>query len=239
MVAVNLKPFSAVFALTIAVITSANAAIVFTENFDSENGGAASASYTSFANFSLVPGSGPAKLTDVGCVTGLCVTLAAPNPTYPDPVLLISGSFAFNAFDLIQVSYELSGGGGALPPGSYGYYTNFTFDHALSWTEVGAVYTNLTDSWGPPLAPETQVGRTNIIDASAPFATQTFYVRPTEAGTVQFRIHLAGLSSPGPTLDNVRLEITPVPESSSVLALLAGLVGLGIKKARARLSKID
>ncbi len=240
MAMLNLKYLS-VAALTMAALFPVKAAVVFTENFDSENGGVASASYTTFANLSLGSGSGPANLTNVGCLTGLFVTLAAPNPTFPDPVFLVSGSFTFNANDTIRVSYFLSGGGGSLPLGSYGFYSGFEFDQPLSWTQAGVSYTNLTETWGPSVTPSDALGRLHTIDASTPFSEQSFYVQPTQAGTVRFRIQLFGLSSPGPTLENVRLEITPasggpgseVPEPSSAVALLIGSVCLAaIKRAR-------
>ena len=227
-----------VLVLTLTAIVPSNAAIVFSNNFDSENGGVPAGSYNTFSNLTLV-GSNLANLTDIGCASGLCVTAASGS----DSVFLLSQSIPFNAFDTILLSFDISGGGGSLPLGRYAFNSGFAFDSNVSYIQAGPRYTAGggvgTENYGPGVFDTLGVGRASLIDGSAPFSTQSFYLLPSQAGVLQIRIVLYGPPS-GPIIDNVRLEITPasvaVPEPSSAVALfLAALAGF----ARRRLSRLN
>jgi|GEM_PF-692370 len=202
----------------------AHASNVFSDNFDTENGGATALQYTGFANFNVTGGVDLVKNGDYGVMafgnTGSAVDLSGT----PGPGQLTSiASFNFNAGDQVRLSYEL---GGDQRGGTEDWYADFFFSGATGMLNYGFNYFGADVIAFPGLTTTTFVGTGTGISSSDPYALRSIFFTAASAGSLTFAIGTTTAGNVGPMLDNVSLDISPVPEPSSLA--LAGLGGLSL-----------
>ncbi|MBN8832679.1 MAG: PEP-CTERM sorting domain-containing protein [Sphingomonadales bacterium] len=218
---------------------SAQATVVFSNNFDAENGGASALNYNSFnglnstgARYVDLVASGDYGITCAGG-SGSCVDLdGTPGPG----TLSSASSYAFSAGDLITLSFAISGN-----QRGYG---------ADDWTAAlnFASTTDITE-WGVSVNGTTFAGGSGLADAISfsqaawttdfPFVDFTLFARTGNAGSVSFSFATNSADNVGPLLDNVSLDISSaVPEPATWAMMIGGfaLVGAAMRRRVATVS---
>jgi len=200
-----------------AVTSPAGAEVLFSNNFDAENGGIQSSPYTSFTGFNVV--SSPVGLVGQGanglpCAggSGLCALLKGTASA--EGTLRSISTFDFQAGDTISLSWDLRGMRTSNFAGNYIYGFNFT-------TPVTISTKNGTES-------TSQFAGFDMLMGSTEFQTKTLTFNAISDGS--FRFFLGGRygAGEGMLLDNVVLTRTStvtvpgVPEPATWAMMLAG-----------------
>ncbi len=217
-------------AASAAFVAPAQAANVFTDNFDAENGGASQFNYSGFANFSVT---GQVDIIAHGSFfncpgPGSCVDLDGTSG--PGRLTSLS-SFSFNAGDTIRLSYELSGN--QRVGGSDGWFSGFTFAGATQLNNYGFNYFGSDVVVGNFLT--TGITTSTTIASNAPFAQRSLFFTAGNAGSLTFNIGTNSADNFGPVLDNVTLDISnAVPEPATWGMMIAGfgIVGSALRRRR-------
>jgi hypothetical protein len=203
-------------ALAAASVTlPANAATVFSDNFESYPSNALN--YAGFANFTV-----QGQVDVVGPVNPFGITVPSKVVDLDGtsgPGQLTTGTFAFNAGDYVEVSYDLSGS--QRNGGNNDWYSGIDF-----------------------LSGGTDFGDFGTLAANDPFATHTLSFTALAAGSFAFFVGTPSADLIGPLLDNVAIAITPgdagVPEPANWAMLISGfgLVGGATRYRRRRTATI-
>ncbi|MDX2209014.1 MAG: PEPxxWA-CTERM sorting domain-containing protein [Sphingopyxis sp.] len=132
-------------------------------------------------------------------------------------------SFAFNAGDLVTLSFVL--GGSQRNNGDNSWFTRFIFSDVTNVTNVQG--TGLLTGFGlnGNIGPTFTMGA--LIGASAPFTTSTFSFRATNAGSLRLAFGTTSRDNIGPLLDNVSLNIGAVPEPATWAMMIMGFGLIG------------
>ena len=220
----------------------ARAGVVFSDSFNSENGGQSSLSYTGFSNFSVAYGSVDLiKSGDygIGCAGGSGACVAFPSAQRFAGSIQSLSSYAFAAGDQVTLSFDLSGDhlgasqeriDAALFFGSTISIANFTLGGAFGNANQGSFVTNGFSFGGP-------------FGFTPAFQTYTLGFQALAPSTIQFRLG-GGSSNPqsiGLILDNVSLSITSpgvVPEPATWALMIGGFGMAGAMLRRRKLSAI-
>jgi hypothetical protein len=219
-----------ILAASCALLAPAHATTVFSDNFNSENGGLTALNYTSFTNF-VSTGAGDVDLVampngfGITCA-GSCVDLDGS----PGPGTFTSiSSFAFNAGDTVRLFFSLGGNqrGGA----SDNWFSGFDFGSNTSLTNFGFNYFGGDVNLGPI----TSLGFSSntSVNPGDPFSLRSIFFTAAQAGSVKFSFGTDSADNIGPLLDNVSLDVSAaVPEPSTWMMLLAGfgLVGAALRR---------
>lgn len=206
----------------------AQAASVFSDNFDAENGGASQFNYSSFANFTV---SGLVDIIADGSFfncpgPGSCVDLAGT----PGPGQLVSNiTFAFNAGDTVRLSVDLSGNQRGGSPDDF--FLGFTFADNTPLVNYGNNFFG-TDQIVFPNVLASSISSSGAVNFTDPFATRSIFFTAGSAGSLIFRIGTNGGDDFGPVIDNVNLDRTAVPEPASWAMMIAGfgLAGAALRR---------
>lgn len=226
---------SALVAAAIAV--PAQAGVVYSNNFDAENGGNTALNYNSFNGLTVSNGTVDlVKSGDYGIIcaggAGACVDL---DGSTSDSGLVSSNSYSFDVGDIVALSLLFSGNQrgasadsfsmtflfGAPVSGDYGILSSFAGD-----LDFGT-FTNQTSL------------TVTISNIAADFAMTdlTFYFDPTNAGSTTFALQDGGNDNIGVVIDNLALSVGgPVPEPGTWMMMLAGfgLIGFAVRRAKIR-----
>jgi len=178
----------------------ASAAVIFSDNFNTENGGTPMLNYAGFANFTISDGSVDLIGSGPG---GTSFNFLPGNGLYVD----LDGSTS-DAGLMLQDSIMLGAG-------------NYVFEFDLAGSQRGStetVQTFLYVNGSPLLGP--YVFTRNSAD---PFSTQSISFSILGGGTVGISFSFQNVGAPGDNvgalLDNVRLSTVPEPGSMLLLAM--------------------
>jgi hypothetical protein len=197
-------------ALVVAALTAfaapAQALTVFSDNFDTENGGHTALNYSGFANFTTVGSVDIVKSGAYGITcSGSCVDLVGS----PGAGALVSDFFNYSAGDKITLSFDL-GGSQRLAATSL---SKFVFE-----------MTSTTDGF---------FADAFSLLSNDPFATYSYSFTASAAGLLQFAFSSPGKGTVGPLLDNVVLDITSaIPEPTTWAMMIGGLALVGVSLRR-------
>jgi hypothetical protein len=215
----------------------AGAAVVYSNNFDAENGGNTALNYNGFNGLSVSDGTVDlVKSGDFGIIcsggAGACVDL---DGSTSNSGLVSSNSYAFNAGERVALSFDFSGNQRNTPPND-GFEVRFDFVGTASGT-FGANST----TFGPVnFGPFTNAGAVflSITNISPGFAMTDFefYFDATTAGSTTFTFLDFGNDNVGVVIDNLSLAVGVVPEPASWAMMIAGfgLVGVGLRRRAGR-----
>jgi hypothetical protein len=215
----------------VLVSGSAQATVVLSDNFNSENGGATALNYSGFANFNVT-----GQVDLVGMPNGYGITCSVAcvdldGSTGPGAITS-KQTFAFAAGDTVDLSFVL-GGAQRGSAGDY-FYVQLLFNGATPVTNaVGSGYIAPVICTACSLGQIFTVGDPNLPGA-APFITSSLSFTAVNAGSLQFTIGTQSADNVGPLLDAVSLDIgtTSVPEPATLSLLGLGLAAVGLMRRR-------
>jgi len=220
-------------AASAAFIAPANAAVVFSDNFDGEGSGNSILNYTNYANFDST-GGGATDLIHTGnqfsidCAggSGACVDLDGS----PGPGELTSKAFfAFNAGDVVRLSYDLSGN--QRIGGSDDWYSGFTFAGLTQINDYGFNYFGSDNIVNDYLTTNISTSSSDVLGDA--FTTKSIFFTAGTAGSVQFFIGSGSVDNRGPILDNVTLSIggaVPEPATWAMMIMGFGVIGSAMRR---------
>lgn len=200
----------ALLAVALCLVTArgASASVIFSDNFDGENGGVGALNYAGFANFAVTLGT--VDLIGNGFFdflpgNGLYVDL--DGSTSDAGVMTKSAPMALGAGSYV-LSFDLAGNRRSYPTDSI----------SINVFGIGGPYGSL-------LLP--------AIPSASPFTNYTipFVLGSADAG-VQFSFSNAGGDNVGALLDDVQLS--SVPEPTTLALLGSAVVGLVVRRRRPR-----
>lgn len=228
---------SLVAAVGLALAAPASAGIVFSDTFNTENGGASALNYSGFANFSVggtvdLISSGNFGISCVGA-TGACVDLDGSGNL---GTLTSKATYTFAAGDTVRLLADISGNqrDGNLD----GYSLTFNFS---SFEELFNVGYNLggSDILVSPVFFGDRSGTLDVVGGSDPFATRSIFFTAGSAGSFTFSIGTDSTDAVGPILDNVRLDIiranvaaVPEPATWAMMIMGFGLIGASMRRRK-------
>ncbi|HLZ76448.1 PEPxxWA-CTERM sorting domain-containing protein [Phenylobacterium sp.] len=217
---------------------AAQAAQVFSDNFNTENGGAAANPYTNFANWT-VSGGEFSVVEGARCEggSGGCVGLDGRGGGPVGNEFHTTDSFNYLAGAVVTLTFDISGShadcGKCDADDMYetGFLfgvepttiTNVTFDNASFGT--------LHETTGIDL-----FGNGFAVPRNDPWTAHTISFTATQAGSVQIDLRSYSVDGIGPLLDNVALDVTggSVPEPASWALMILGFGGAGAVLRRRR-----
>jgi hypothetical protein len=207
--------------------------VLFSDNFDGENGGVYSLNYTGFANWNVTSGSNvdvvfSGDIFGLDCNTGGCVDLAGT----PGPGEIVSKNlgYAFSGGDLVRLSFDLSGSQRGASADDF--YAGFIVDPSLVIgygynAGAGDVY------FSGSISPLTFA---QLIPGDDAWNLQSvFFIAGGNGGTgVVFGANGNANSQIGPLLDNVVLSTGAVPEPATWAMMIAGfgIAGASLRRRK-------
>jgi hypothetical protein len=219
-----------VLATSMSFSFSAQAATVFSDNFDSETSNASD--YAGFANFQVT---GYVDVIGAGNPEGILVSSNVVDLAgQSGPGTLTSkASFSFNSGDIVRLSYDA---GSAQRDGMNSLFTRLNFSSSTKLINLGTGLSGFNDSvWIPAIELPSFTMWSGFSD-NAPFITRSLFFTAGSAGSLTFSIGTRNAEPFGPLIDNVKLDITPsaVPEASTWVMMIAGFGTAGMALRRRR-----
>jgi hypothetical protein len=217
---------------------TAQAAQVFSDDFNGENGGVAANPYSSFAHWSITNGLftlNEGAICDGG--SGGCVGLDARGGGPVDNEFATTDGFSYSAGSVVTLSYAIAGN-----------HRDCTQCAADDQYEAGFQFSNVPTAIDHvtldgvdigPLPEPTGIdlfGTGFSLPFNAPWTTHTISFTATDAGKVKIDFRSYSVDGIGPLLDNVTLDVTGggVPEPASWALLILGFAGAGAALRRRR-----
>jgi len=219
-------------AASMLAASSAQASVVYSNDFDAEHGGTSALNYNGFSGLTVTSGNVDLVFTpDYGITcaggSGGCVDLDGT----PGPALLSStSSYAFGGDDVISLSFDMSGnqrGGGS---DFWESRLNFAADTLL--LEYGYYYNGTQYVVGHNAFTSSFWLNQSDLASDTPFQDITMYVVTGGAGDVSFSFATNSADNVGPILDNVSLDISPVPEPATWAMMIGGFALAGAAMRR-------
>lgn len=213
----------------LAVAAPASAGVVFSDDFNAENGGNSALNYAGFANFGVSGNVDLVKSGDFGIsCSGSCVDL--DGTTGPGKITSLA-SFSFNAGDKVRLTGLLGGSqrAGASDPFGLSFDfggTTILKDYGFNWGTGDIVVISNIATPG--------IGSFSGILGNEAFAPHSIFFTAGSAGTLKFAFSTQSADNIGPLLDGVTLTIDSgaVPEPAAWAMMLAGfgLVGAAMRR---------
>jgi hypothetical protein len=219
-----------VLATSMSFSFSAQAAPVFSDNFDSETSNASN--YAGFANFQVT---GYVDVIGAGNPDGILVSSNVVDLAgQSGPGTLTSkASFLFNSGDTVRLSYDA---GSAQRGSMNNFFSRLNFSSSTSLINFGTGLSGFNDIvWFPSIKLPYFTVWSGFSD-NAPFLTHSIFFTAGSAGSLTFSIGTRNAEPFGPLIDNVKLDITPnaVPEASTWAMMIAGFGTIGMALRRRR-----
>ncbi len=225
------KPFLAAALLALASTGTANAAVVFSDNFDAENGGNSLLTQTQLTNFNAVDGTVDLVANGnfgITCAPGSVACVDLDGGTNNAALLTMKNAFSVTAGSLVTLLVSLSGnqrvtGGDVF---SFGFIST---SGSETFNNVTVTSTNLG---GGSLGNVTGTSLDANVDVASntPWGTaQISFVAGSDA-TLQAYAGAQGGDNFGPILDNFSVSVTPasaVPEPATWAMMLVGFFAMG------------
>jgi hypothetical protein len=219
---------------SIAIAAPASAAEVFYDGFE---GDAPGIGLNTLSNWLITSGGNPTGGTvDIVAASnpyGISVTSPASGNVLdldgtPGPAAIYSKLlYSFNAGDLVTFSYDV--GGSQRSSATDPFFAGLFVDPAL----VGLFYgSGLTAS--PVLYSNQLTSEAALSGLGTPFTSSSISFRALGSGSVQMAFYTTSGDNVGPLLDNVRLDVSAVPEPATWAMMLFGfaLVGGAMRSRR-------
>jgi hypothetical protein len=227
-------------AASLAAVTlaagAAQATQVFSDNFNTENGGVAADPYTSFANWTVTGGVFSVEegsLCDGG--SGGCIGLDGRGGGPIDNEFNTTNSFSYGAGAVVTLSYAISGNHRDCDrcADDDEYEAGFLFGNIPTTinnvTVDGDDIGSLDETTGIDL-----FGTGFPIPRTDPWTTHTISFTATDAGSIQIDLRSYSVDGIGPLLDNVSLDVTgggvPEPASWALMILGFGAAGAALRR---------
>ena len=230
----------AVASAAIFLASSAGAVTLYSNNFNTENGGAGASRLNiggigggSLTGLTVTAGSVDLVRTpDYGITcaggSGSCLDLDGSTNQAGE---VTSGFYNFNSGDSVTFSFDLSGN--QRRGGSDGFYAGFVFGCSTLMTSY-----NLGGAWGPA-TPFTNIMSSNVTSSSSisgnAFANYSINFVAGQAGTVAFKLGGGSGNNIGPVADNLNLSSTAVPEPATWAMMIIGFGAAGSMIRRRRM----
>lgn len=212
----------------------ASAAVVYSNNFDAENGGNSALNYNGFSGLSVTDGtvdlvkSGDFGITCKGG-SGSCVDL---DGSTNNAGLTSSASYAFAAGDLVTLQLDWSGNQRNVPPND-GFEMRFNFTSGLVTGTFGSNSTLFgPQNYGAFSTSNSLFLSITNIPPSFAFNDISFFFRANTAGSATFSLQDFGNDNVGVVVDNLSLDITAVPEPASWALMILGFASVGAAARR-------
>jgi hypothetical protein len=212
----------------LAMAGSANAGVLFADNFDAHP---TALTVTSLSGWTV---SGNVDVVDSGTYGITCDVKCIDLDGTTGPGGIASGWVAFSGGQTITVSYDLSGSQRSSAVDDF--YFDISFDAPVDILSL----TTLSGFPGAPFvlgdyAGINQIFNQHPVAGSQGFITYALSFTPTQAGQFQLNFRTASGDNIGPVLDNVLVTQAAVPEPATWAMLIAGfgLVGAAARRRRA------
>lgn len=228
---------AATLAATALSAGAAQAAQVFSDNFNSENGGVAAQPYTGFANFTVTTG---AVTLDEGahCAggSGGCVGLDARGSSGFAQLETTNG-ISYGVGSVVTLTYDIAGNNHDCSSCA----TDDRYEAGFLFSNIGETIDDVTvDGFNQgPLVVSTGTdlfGTGFPLPFNAPWTTHTISFTATDAGTFKVDFNSGSADGIGPLLDNVSVDVTgggvPEPASWALMITGFGLAGAALRRHR-------
>jgi hypothetical protein len=231
-----MKTHLLIAAAAVALGVPAQAAVVFTDTFDSEAGGGSSLNYAGYANFDVTDGtvdqikSGAYSINCAGG-SGGCVDM--DGSTGNSGFMTSKASFAFSAGDTVALSFAISGN--QRNSVVEDWFASINFGGPVSVSDY------CFSAFGVEQACGGASGSLGGFSATGPaptdaFDTKSLYFYALSGGSLTFSFWTASNDNVGPILDNVSLDIAApgaaVPEPATWAMMIGGFALAGAAMRR-------
>jgi hypothetical protein len=216
----------------LAFAASANAAVLFSDDFEAENGGVSALNYAGFSNWTVTGQVDLVATPDFGITCagggGSCVDLDGSS----GPGWITSPWIAYTAGAPVTINFDVSGSQRSTAIDSLGFRLDFA---------PGLFSTSQPNSLpgGPPqvdggLDGFLLVSKGRTVVGTDPWGSYFYTFNPTAAGTFQVSFLTGSDDNVGPLLDNVIVTQGVIPEPATWAMLIAGfgLVGTAARRRR-------
>lgn len=220
-----------------ALASPASAAVVYSNNFNAENGGNTALNYNGFNGLTVTGGTVDlVKSGDFGIIcsggSGACVDL---DGSTNNSGLTSSNSYAFNSGDRVALSFLWSGNQRNVPPND-AFQVLFNFGGTVSGTWGSQSTTFGSSNFGSFNSSFIGVNISNIPPGFA-MTDYTLFFDATSAGSVNFSLEDQGNDNVGIIIDNVSLAVGAVPEPSAWALMILGFGAVGAAARRRTAAK--
>lgn len=224
-----------------ALTAPASAGVVYSNNFDAENGGNTALNYNGFNGLTVTNGtvdlvkSGDFGITCAGG-SGACVDL---DGSTNDAGLVSSNSYAFNSGERVSLSLLFSGNQrNAPPPDSFSMRFNFGGPVSGSFGIMSSFFGNT--NFGSFTNQTSLTLTVSNIQPNFAMTDLTFFFDPTNGGSTSFALQDGGNDNIGVVIDNLSLSVGAVPEPATWAMMIAGfaLVGAGARRRNTKVALV-
>jgi hypothetical protein len=224
----------------LAATSAANAAVLASNNFDTENGGATALNYTGFSNLTVT---GPTNATvdlirqpnfGLTCAggSGSCVDLDGSTRVGGT---LDTAFFAFGAGDTLTLTFDLSGNQLNAPPD--GFFAGFNFGGLtqVAGGHFGGGFGDITFGAGAG----SGIERSDTVAGTVhSFSNYEVSFTAAQGGTAQAFVGTSSGDNIGPIVDNIVLSTSAVPEPATWAMMIIGFGLVGVAARRRGLMSV-